>query len=241
MESLDFTKAPPEFQEVKYLSDILLVTLASGWLVCYFATIRTAFCSRACWMPLLPLSCNVAWELVFITLYPPPGSPILGFWLLVNLGVIYSALRFAPSKASHLAVEKHYLPVLFVLAVGFWAWGHLALIEQLNPLPAFYYGGMACQLMTSAAALSGLVDQGSTQGASYTIWLSRVIGTSSALAGLFFRAHYWPSLWAWADNELMRWLAAAFVILDGVYGVQFWRLRRSENQLTIDHAHRKTE
>lgn len=170
MDSLDFTKAPPEFQEVKWASDILLVSLASGWLVCYFATIRSAFRDKACWMPLLPLSCNFAWELVFSILYAPPGSPILAFWLLVNLGVIYVALRFASNKESHFLVGNHYLPVLFIFAVGFWAWGHLALIEQLKPLPAFYYGGMVCQLMTSAAALKGLVDQGSTLGASWIIW-----------------------------------------------------------------------
>ncbi|KAL4918467.1 integral membrane protein [Aspergillus aurantiobrunneus] len=229
MNSMDFSKAPPAFQEVRWVSSILLTTLASGWLVCYIATIHTAFRDRACWISLTPLSCNLSWELVYVFLYPPPRLPIVTFWLSLNLFVVYVAVRFSsgPSK-QEASLSTYTLGILFVMQTLFWGTGHVALISQTGPLTAFYYGGMGCQIMTSATALCRLLDRGCTTGASSTIWISRVIGTTSALLGVYFRAHYWPEVWAWAVNPLMYWCTAAFAILDGLYGVCFWRIRRLE-------------
>jgi paspaline synthase len=170
MNSMDFSKAPSSFQEVRWISNILLTTLASGWLVCYAATIRTAFRDRACWMPLIPLSCNLSWELVYVFLYPPPRLPIVTFWLMLNLVVVYVAVRFASGPGQHAAMSKQSLAVLFVLGALFWGAGHVALISQVGPLTAFYYGGIGCQIITSATALCRLVDRGHTTGASYSIW-----------------------------------------------------------------------
>ncbi|CAG7973252.1 unnamed protein product [Penicillium olsonii] len=242
MDDMDFSKAPPSFQEVRWISTILLTTLASGWLVCYIATIAKAFRDRACWMPIIPLSCNLSWELVFVFLYPPPRLPIVTFWLSLNLWVVFVAVKFASGSNKQSAVFSNgalQRGAFFVLATIFWGAGHVALISQVGPLTAFYYGGLCCQIMTSSAALDKLLKAGHTAGASYTIWISRVIGTSSALLGVYFRAYYWPEVWAWASNPLMYWTTAAFIILDGLYGVAFWNIRRSEKQQQKRHATKK--
>jgi paspaline synthase len=170
MNNLDFSKAPASFQEVRWLSTVLLTTLGSGWLVCYMATIYTAFRERACWMPLIPLSCNLSWELVYVFLYPPPRIPIVTFWLSLNLAVVYVAIRFASPPSQHSPPSHLGTTALFLLSTLFWGAGHIALISQVGPLTAFYYGGLVCQVLTSAKALWGLVESGRTAGASYTIW-----------------------------------------------------------------------
>ncbi|KAL5338174.1 integral membrane protein [Aspergillus crustosus] len=235
MDSLDFTKAPSSFQSVKWISDALLLTMAGGWLTSYIATIRTAHGDNACWVPLLPVSCNLAWELVYATIYPPPRLPIVTAWFALNLVVVYTALKYAPDgdARGYSPLRGCRLYLAFVAATALWAAGHVALARVLGPLTAFYYGGLACQLMTSAAALCGLLDSGSSRGASWLIWSSRVIGTGSALAGVFFRAYYWPEVWAWTMNPLFYWAAAAFAVFDGAYGVCFWLVRRAEGRAGV--------
>ncbi|KAL4875198.1 integral membrane protein [Aspergillus karnatakaensis] len=231
MDSLDFTKAPQSFQSVKWISDLLLLAMAGGWLTCYVATIRTARRDRRCWVPLLPVSCNIAWELIYAILYPPPRLPIVTAWFSLNLFVVYTALKHRPQPNGHSLLHGYRLYIAFVVVTALWAAGHISLAHVVGPLTGFYYGGLACQIMTSAAALSGLVQSGRSSGGSWLIWASRVVGTGSALAGVFFRAHYWPELWSWTMNPLMFWATAAFIFFDGAYGICFWSVRREEGRV----------
>jgi len=169
MDALDFTKAPATFREVQWVSNIFLLGMAGGWLLCYGATIRTALRDRVCWFPLVPLSCNLAWEGVFVFLYPPPRFPIVTAWFSVNLLVVYVTLRFGPSPSGNSPLRRSHHLVIFILWVALWAVGHAAFATLVHPLAAFYYGGLVCLFMTSATALCQLLDRGYTQGASYTI------------------------------------------------------------------------
>ncbi|PKX95411.1 uncharacterized protein P174DRAFT_502759 [Aspergillus novofumigatus IBT 16806] len=233
MDSLDFAKAPQSFQSVKWISDALLFAMAAGWLTCYIATIRTARRDDACWVPIVPVSCNLAWELVYAILYPPPRLPIVTAWVTLNLVVVTTALKYSPESRGNSPLRGYRLHACFIIVTALWASGHVCLAKIVGPLTAFYYGGLACQIMTSATALCGLVRSRRSSGASWLIWASRVIGTGSAISGVFFRAHYWPELWAWTMNPLIYWAAAAFVILDGAYGFCFWSVRQAEVRASI--------
>ncbi|RAL12475.1 uncharacterized protein BO97DRAFT_344977 [Aspergillus homomorphus CBS 101889] len=228
MDSLDFTKAPASFQEVKWISDTLLFTMAAGWLTCYIATIRTARRDEACWIPIVPVSCNLAWELVYAILYPPPRFPIVTAWFALNLAVVSTALKYSPDSQGSSPLRGYRLHLGFIGVTALWAAGHVCLANAVGPLTAFYYGGLACQIMTSATALCGLMRSRQSKGASWLIWVSRVVGTSSALAGVFFRAHYWPELWAWTLNPLFYWAIAAFATFDGAYAFCFLSVRQAE-------------
>ncbi|EPS35035.1 hypothetical protein PDE_10000 [Penicillium oxalicum 114-2] len=237
MDSLDFTKAPESFQSVKWISDTLLFAMAAGWLTCYAATIRTACRDKACWVPIVPVSCNLAWELVYATLYPPPRLPIVTAWFMLNLASIYAALKYHPlALGDDSMLRGYYFYLTFVIVTAIWAAGHVSLANLVGPLTAFYYGGLGCQIMTSVTALCELVRSSQSRGASWLIWSSRVTGTGSALAGVFFRAHYWPELWAWTMNPLFYWSTAAFVIFDGAYGLFFAFVKQAEAK-----AGKKTE
>ncbi|KAL4884271.1 hypothetical protein BJY04DRAFT_226038 [Aspergillus karnatakaensis] len=238
-EGWDFDAAPAEFKQVQPILLTLLAASGTGWLLNYITTIRTTLQDRTPGVSLVALTNNLAWECVFAIFHPPPlpiATIIVRSWLLVDIFVIYTTVKFARvaqgkgNAGSPPPLVKHYLP-LFVLGgiLGFFS-GHWALSVLLGPLHAFYWSGMACLVVMSGTALGLLVQRGHTRGASWGMWLSRFIASIFAVASLFLRAAYWPRVWAWSDNILMRWFAGGFVVLDVLYGVCFWYTRRLEGQ-----------
>ncbi|KAL2847546.1 hypothetical protein BJY01DRAFT_246773 [Aspergillus pseudoustus] len=237
-EGWDFDAAPAEFKQVQPFLLGLLAVSGTGWLINYFTTIRTAFRDRTPGVSLIALSNNLAWECVFAIFHPPPlpiATIIVRAWLLVDIFVIYTTVKFAraasgTSNEANAPLLNRYLP-LFVLGgiLGFFS-GHWALSVLLGPLRAFYWSGMVCLVMMSGTALGLLVQRGHTRGSSYGMWLSRFIASIFAVASLFLRSAYWPQVWAWSDNIVMRWLSGAFFVLDNLYGVCFWYTRQFEKQ-----------
>ncbi|KAL6229514.1 hypothetical protein BDW75DRAFT_235157 [Aspergillus navahoensis] len=234
-EGWDFDAAPAEFKQVQPFLLGLLAVSGTGWLINYFTTIRTAFRDRTPGVSLIALSNNLAWEFVFAIFHPPPlpiATIIVRSWLLVDIFVIYTTVKFAraaPGNANS-PLLRHYLPLFVVGGIlGFFS-GHWVLSVLLSPFRAFYWSGMVCLITMSGTALGLLVQRGHTRGASYVMWLSRFTASIFAVASLFLRSTYWPQVWAWSDNILMRWLSGAFFVLDILYGVCFWYTRQHEKQ-----------
>ncbi|KAL5339007.1 hypothetical protein BJX70DRAFT_181659 [Aspergillus crustosus] len=232
-EAWDFDAAPLEFQQVQPILLSLLALSGTGWLINYVTTIRTAFHDRTPGVSLIALTNNLAWEFVFAIFHPPPlpiATLIVRSWLLVDIFVLYTTVRFARAESKSPLVRR-FLP-LFVVGgtVGFFS-GHWVLSVLLSPVEAFYWSGMVCLVVMSASALGILVQRGHTRGTSYGMWLSRFIASIFAVSSLFLRSAYWPKIWGWSDNILMRWLSEAFFVLDVLYGVCFWYTRRLEQQV----------
>ncbi|KAL3454180.1 hypothetical protein BJX65DRAFT_317900 [Aspergillus insuetus] len=252
-EGWDFDAAPAEFKQVQPVLLCLFAVSGTGWLINYITTIRTAYQDRTQGVSLIALTNNLAWELVFAILHPPPlpiATLIVRSWLLVDIFVIYTTVRFArggaprsagagagnaqrpqpPPAPPALLGNDSLLPLFVVAGVLGFASGHWALSVHLGPLRAFYWSGMLCLVTMSGSALHLLVQRGHTRGASYGMWLSRFIASLFAVSSLFLRSAYWPEVWAWSDNILMRWLSGAFFALDLLYGVCFWYTHRLEQQ-----------
>ncbi|OJI96501.1 hypothetical protein ASPVEDRAFT_182223 [Aspergillus versicolor CBS 583.65] len=234
-EGWDFESSPPSFKQVQPLLLTLFSLSGTGWLINYVTTIRTAYRDRTPGVSLVALTNNLAWELVFAILHPPPlpvAKAILRSWLFVDIFVIYTTAKFARASSSSsnaplLHRDLHFFVLFGIL--GFFS-GHWALSVLLSPIKAFYWSGMMCLVVMSGTALGILVQRGHTRGMSYGMWLSRFIGSIFAVASLFLRSTYWPQVWGWSDNILMRWFSGAFVVLDGLYGVCFWYTRRVEQR-----------
>ncbi|KAL4944969.1 hypothetical protein BDV06DRAFT_232148 [Aspergillus oleicola] len=231
-EGWDFDAAPIELQQVQPVLIGLLALSGTGWLVNYFTTIRTAFCDRTQGVSLIALTNNLAWELVYAIIHPPPlpvATLIVRSWLVVDIFVIYTTARFARAHSKSPLVQ-HYLTFFGVGGIlGFFS-GHWALSLHLGPLQAFYYSGMMCLVTMSGSALGILIQRGHTRGTSYGMWLSRFIASIFAVSSLFLRSTYWPQVWGWSDNIIMRWLSGTFFVLDVLYGVCFWSTRRVEQK-----------
>ncbi|OJJ62367.1 hypothetical protein ASPSYDRAFT_102599, partial [Aspergillus sydowii CBS 593.65] len=196
-EGWDFDSSPPSFKQVQPLLLLLFSISGTGWLLNYITTIRTAYRDRTPGVSLIALTNNLAWELVFAILHPPPlpvAKVILRSWLFVDVFVIYTTAKFARLRVnnSNVPLLQRYLH-LFVIAgiLGFFS-GHWALSVLLSPIKAFYWSGMMCLVVMSGSALGILVQRGHTRGMSYGMWLSRFIGSIFAVASLFLRSTYWP-------------------------------------------------
>ncbi|KAL3490084.1 hypothetical protein BJX62DRAFT_252253 [Aspergillus germanicus] len=244
-EGWDFDAAPAKFKQVQPILLFLFAVSGTGWLLNYITTIRTAFRDRTPGVSLIALTNNLAWELVFAILHPPPqpiATIIVRSWLLVDIFVIYTTVRFArggalgstgagsPQHAFPAPLGHYSLPLAVVAGVLGFASGHWAVSVHLGPLRAFYWSGMLCLVTMSGTALHLLVQRGHTRGASYGMWLSRFIASLFAVSSLFLRSAYWPEVWAWSDNILMQWLSGAFFVLDVLYGVCFWYTRQLEKE-----------
>ncbi|KAL2819033.1 hypothetical protein BDW59DRAFT_165193 [Aspergillus cavernicola] len=231
-EAWDFDAAPLEFQQVQPFLLGLFAVSGTGWLVNYFTTIRTAFRDRTPGVSLIALTNNLAWELVFAIFHPPPlpiATIIVRSWLLVDIFVLYTTVKFARASSNSPLLQRYLSLFVFGGTLGFFS-GHWALSLQLSPIEAFYWSGMMCLLTMSASALGMLIQRGHTRGTSYGMWLSRFIASIFAVSSLFVRSSYWPQVWGWSDNILMRWFSGAFLVLDVSYGVCFWYTRQLEQE-----------
>lgn len=121
-EAWDFNSAPAEFQQVQPLLLGLLALSGTGWLINYTTTIRTAFRDRTPGVSLIALTNNLAWELVFAVFHPPPlpvATLIVRSWLLVDIFVIYTTVKFArvssASESTSSNLLPRYLPLLVLL------------------------------------------------------------------------------------------------------------------------------
>ncbi|KAL2793921.1 hypothetical protein BJX66DRAFT_338352 [Aspergillus keveii] len=182
-EGWDFDAAPAEFKQVQPILLALFAVSGTGWLLNYITTIRTAFRDRTPGVSLIALTNNLAWELVFAILHPPPqpiATIIVRSWLLVDIFVIYTTVRFArgalgstgAASTQHAspALLDRYLPLSVIAGVLGFASGHWAVSVQLGPLRAFYWSGMLCLVTMSGTALHLLAQRGHTRGASYGMW-----------------------------------------------------------------------
>lgn len=179
-EGWDFESSPPSFKQVQPLLLALFSLSGTGWLINYITTIRTAYRDRTTGVSLVALTNNLAWELVFAILHPPPlpvAKVILRSWLFVDIFVIYTTAKFAraSSISSNAPLLHRYLHFFVLFGVlGFFS-GHWALSVLLSPIKAFYWSGMMCLVTMSGTALGILVQRGHTRGMSYGMWCVPIV------------------------------------------------------------------
>ncbi|KAH2246795.1 hypothetical protein KXW14_006000 [Aspergillus fumigatus] len=231
MDGLDFDTAPVEFQKVRWIVETPLIIAGMGWTLNYFFTIRKAYQDRMSGVSLIALSNNLAWEIAFALINPPP-NPLARvnypLWLSVNAFVLYATVKCERESGLHSPFMRRHLPFIVLISILGLLSGHLAFSSHVGHLAALFWGGMFCQVTLSASALGLLLQRGHTRGMSYKMWLTRFIATGVTVPGLFVRAAYWPEKWDWVNNVLMYWLVGAFYCLDIAYGMCLWYFRRLE-------------
>ncbi|CAJ2510619.1 Uu.00g062440.m01.CDS01 [Anthostomella pinea] len=166
------------------------------WDLTYILMTRRALQTRSYGMPLVGLAINVSWEIVYGLYVAENLLERLGFslWLLLDLGLIYTTVRFAPEDwaSTNRAVGRNVAWILgFMIVVG--CWGHYAFASWFFSEPgmgsgdktgkpwrgkdgydttelAFWSAGVA-QLVLSADGLAMLIVRGHSGGTGFLIWL----------------------------------------------------------------------
>ncbi|KAA8652641.1 uncharacterized protein ATNIH1004_001546 [Aspergillus tanneri] len=242
MEKIDISKAPPEYRQIQGIVSILPIGYGVSFIICYGAVLYQAFKDRSYGMSMMTICCNFAWELVYAFVHRSKDSTrqiVFVVWALLQAIILYSAIKFSPNEWKHAPLVQQNILLIYTLCfLGFFSW-HLALAAYLGPLGGYFWGGYVCQAVMSVGSLSQLITRGSTRGASSTIWLGRFSGSLFTLAISVVHINYWPEVWGWMDNPLMRWLAVAFLLLDVTYGICFRRIYQRERTLEYAKNHER--
>ncbi|KAB8071307.1 hypothetical protein BDV29DRAFT_193379 [Aspergillus leporis] len=243
MDGFDASQAPPEYLAVKPLADFFVFGMGLGWVINYVGMVYVSFKERTYGMAIMPLCCNIAWEFVYSLVYPSKSLMERGVFaagLLINLGVMYAAISFSPLEWSHAPLVERNLPWIFAIGTIGFLTGHLALAAEIGHSLAYSWGAVVCQLLLSIGGLCQLLCRSSTRGASYTLWLSRFLGSCCTVGFASLRWMYWPISFAWLNSPLVLWSLAVFVMVDGSYGVCYWYVKRYEKGVGIIRARKIT-
>lgn len=169
----DLSSAPPQYREVAGIADWALLAQGLGWSINYLAMIYHSYKDRTYGMAILPLCCNFAWEFVYSVIYPSHNSAeraVLTTWMILNLFVMYTAIKFAPNEWQHAPLVRQCLPWIFPVAITAFTAGHLALAATVGVSKAANWGAFLCFELLTSGAVCQLMSRGSSRGASYTIW-----------------------------------------------------------------------
>jgi len=191
-----------------------LVCCAS-WLVAYALMIRQAEIDRVPAMPLVPLSLNLAWELVFGFVLPDPTFPMAWInraWFVVDLVLVAQMLRFGRAEMTTLVPRSWFVPaVLTSIALALAAILTFTLdVEDWGGS----YTGWGDQAVNSIAFLFMLTRRRSSRGQSLYIVLFRSLGTLPLIP---FELTVSP------DSLFIRFTFVAFVLVDAIYAVLLHR------------------
>ncbi|KAH1334600.1 Cytochrome P450 monooxygenase pyr9 [Aspergillus fumigatus] len=229
----DLSSAPPQYREVAGIADWALLAQGLGWSINYLAMIYHSYKDRTYGMAILPLCCNFAWEFVYSVIYPSHNSAeraVLTTWMILNLFVMYTAIKFAPNEWQHAPLVRQCLPWIFPVAIAAFTAGHLALAATVGVSKAANWGAFLCFELLTSGAVCQLMSRGSSRGASYTIWLSRFLG--SYIGGIFLhvRETHWPQEFGWISHPFVTWHGLMCFSLDIAYVTFLWRIRRQEHR-----------
>jgi paspaline synthase len=211
---------------------------ASGilWSLAYAFYVRQAFRDRSYGMPILSLCANITWEFIY-GLMPPTASTaaptvIATTWMVLDLGLVYTTLKFGAGEWHHSPLVARHLPaILSVVCLVFLVvhWSFARLFDDDHRLIPCFWSAFACQALLSWLGLAQLISRGHTRGHSMTIWVLRLTGTQAAIAAWLFRTYYYPIEHHYADSLFAWCLFGLSIIGDLWYPVVFRAVKGAEN------------
>ncbi|KAJ5425432.1 fumitremorgin C monooxygenase [Penicillium sp. CMV-2018d] len=233
MDWFDASSAPEEYQAVAWIADAASLIQGIGWSMHYLGLAYTSYQQRTYSASLLPLCCNFAWEFVYAIIYPPSNPiqrTVVTTWLVLNIFVVYFAIRFAQNEWIHAPLVQRHMALLIAVSIVGFASGHLALAATVGPGRAANWGAFLCFTMLCAGSVGQLLSRGSSRGASYALWLSRFIGSYVGSVCFAMRGTYWPEAFSWLDYPIVKWHGAICLVLDIWYPIILRSIRQSEQQ-----------
>ncbi|KFG81920.1 integral membrane protein [Metarhizium anisopliae] len=233
MNAADISRAPPGYLEVAWIADTCKLLMGLGWTTNYAGMIYKSLKDRTYGMALMPLCCNFAWELTYAVIYPFGSRQdkfTHYFGLMLNCGVMYTAVKNAEREWTHAPLVRRNLPFIFIICIAAWTTAHLALALQIGPSHAQAFSAYGCQLLLSVGALCQLLSRGSSRGASYFLWFCRFFGSLVLIPQDVLRYRYWRQDHEYMGSPLYIWFVSIFLLLDGSYALCLWYVRRFESE-----------
>ncbi|PYI11326.1 hypothetical protein BO78DRAFT_446280 [Aspergillus sclerotiicarbonarius CBS 121057] len=232
MDGFDHSTAPSEYHELRWLVNISVIGMAVGWVAHYVEMAYTSSKDKTYCMTIAGHCVNFAWEFIYCMIYPAKGvAERLAFLLglVLDLGVVYTAVKNAPNEWSHSPIVRDNMPLVFTAMTLAFLSGNLALVAQFGPAAAYTWGAIICQMIISVGNVFQLLSRGNTRGASWTLWISKFFGSTSAIGFALVRYMYWPEAFSWLNCPIVLWSVAVFFVSELLYGFLFFLIKRRED------------
>ncbi len=165
------------------------------WDAAYVLITRRSLKTKSYGMPLLGLAVNISWEIIYVFYVCEMPLEIFGFlvWLLLDLGLVYTTVKFGPEEweRTNPWVGRN-IGWILLLMTTIGCLGHLTFISWFTAEPhrgsgikvgkwwrnqegydtteLAFWSAAAAQLIDSAGSLAMLVVRGHSGGTGYTIW-----------------------------------------------------------------------
>lgn len=162
----------------------LILTLVSGfcWTLVYLDGIRVGVRDKSYAMPFWALVLNLAWELLYgvegyLGYGWKPQTIINVIWLLLDVGILYTFIRFAPRQFPYKSLPRTAFIFWTILGLA------TAFVLQWTVFHEFGFGQGAKysaflqNLLMSILFISMLTQRNHTAGQSYTIAINKCLGT----------------------------------------------------------------
>nr|AGN73002.1 IdtB-like protein [Epichloe aotearoae] len=223
---------PSSYQDVQWLADMLVAFMGVGWLINYVGMIWHSYKGETYSMGIIPLCCNIGWELVYTLVYPSRNKvevAVFAAGVTLNVFIMVAASRAAKTEWSHSPLVANHTSLIFFCGTVMCFAGHLALAAEIGPGLAYSWGAVICQIVLSLGGLCQLLQRNSTRGTSWTLWLSRFLGSCCTVGFAFLRWKYWPVVFGWLGTPLVLWSLVAFLLTDAAYGLCLYLVSQAES------------
>jgi len=223
----------PPYWHAKVIPDAFTALSGVLWSASYILMATRGFKNRSYAMPIYSLCLNIAWETVFGFFYGPGlfNQIVFAQWMIIDAFLVYTTIVFGKeqwkrqplvannlrwimlvgyvlSVALHLSIAGTFIPIIGRRVVAFTAW----------PL----------QVFISVGSFAQLISRGHTQGHSWGIWWTRMLGTLAAASALYWRGYYWPERFDYVFTPYRMLLLFVTHVFDLIYPIAFIRIQREE-------------
>jgi hypothetical protein len=213
------------------LSSLFMATGGLCYTITYFLMVQQSYRDRTYAMPIFSLALNFAWEIVFALFVAeaPLEKTIFVLWMVLDAGLVYGVLKYGKNEWAHAPAVSRNLGKIMSVAVLWCCWALWAIsswwIDEANPVnpkPGKVYFGVNgidttelgywtavfAQVVLSCLLLAQITVRGNSGGASYSIWVTRFVGS---LAGLNVYYGYCWFVWPEAHGYVMHPLSICFL------------------------------
>ncbi|KAJ5645423.1 fumitremorgin C monooxygenase [Penicillium longicatenatum] len=234
MDWLDQNTAPPEFQKYAWIANLSSLAQGLGWAIYYILQTRMSLRDKTYSQAIFPLCANMAWEFVYIFIYPPKGwAPriVIGSWFFLGLGVMYSAIQSSPREWGHAPLVQRYLTLIFFVMFLYFVTLHTAFAATFGAHVAGSWSAMFCHAFLLIGSLGQLLVREDSRGVSYPMWLGRFLGSIGGIPAHLLRCWYWPEITPSLRSPFVISHVATSLLGEIIYGVLLWSFRQKESRI----------
>jgi hypothetical protein len=192
------------------------------WVVAYVIMLMNARKYKYIEMAAVAAASNLAWEILWSTVYSTDMGWFLSWtyraWLIVDVFIFWNLLKYGHKQFTNPLIVKYFKPIALTVVVFFvgvyYTLGSSGYETSIGSVSAYI-----CQFIISILCLALVIRAKNLRGFSWHIAWLRSFGT--ALVSVFMFLHY-------PDNHFVHWLCIWSFACDCTYMLVFRGMKKQE-------------